>query len=205
MTGSASVPASPGHLAGMDRCPGARAQPLGPGRAFAPRGTPEPASICTWLWVQGVALGPRGHLRGTSATARSALPAELLKRLDDVSREVRLAAASALVAWLECVRNDDRKPYYQGDVQYLYKELLVYLDDPDSAVQDAVLGRCQVTSHRACLSWERSRLCTAACGSGHRHSRRGLRPRSRDPFHSESLDAPRILVSVRPVTHCRRH
>ncbi|XP_016068440.1 PREDICTED: dynein assembly factor 5, axonemal [Miniopterus natalensis] len=64
---------------------------------------------------------------------------ELLKRLDDVSSEVRLAAASALVTWLECIRNDDAKSYYQSDIQYLYRELLVYLDDPDSTVQDAVL------------------------------------------------------------------
>ncbi|XP_036095862.1 dynein assembly factor 5, axonemal [Molossus molossus] len=64
---------------------------------------------------------------------------ELLRRLDDVSREVRLAAASALAAWLESLRDDGRKPCCQSDVQHLYRELLVHLDDPDSAVQDAVL------------------------------------------------------------------
>ncbi|XP_066198253.1 dynein axonemal assembly factor 5 [Saccopteryx leptura] len=64
---------------------------------------------------------------------------ELLKRLDDVSNEVRLAAASALATWLECVREDTRKSSYQSHIQFLYKELLVYLDDPESAVQDAVL------------------------------------------------------------------
>lgn len=64
---------------------------------------------------------------------------ELLKRLDDVSTEVRLAAASALAAWLECIRHDGAEACYQRDVQHLYRELLVYLDDPTSAVQDAVL------------------------------------------------------------------
>ncbi|XP_014651115.1 PREDICTED: dynein assembly factor 5, axonemal [Ceratotherium simum simum] len=64
---------------------------------------------------------------------------ELLKRLDDVSNEVRLAAASTLVTWLQCVGNNDGKSYYQSNIHYLYKELLVYLDDPESAVQDAVL------------------------------------------------------------------
>ncbi|KAF0882892.1 DAAF5 factor, partial [Crocuta crocuta] len=64
---------------------------------------------------------------------------ELLKRLDDVSHEVRLAAASSLVTWLACVRNDDGKSYYQSHIQFLYRELLVYLDDPDGSVQDAVL------------------------------------------------------------------
>ncbi|KAG8509815.1 Dynein assembly factor 5, axonemal [Galemys pyrenaicus] len=65
--------------------------------------------------------------------------AELLKRLDDVSNEVRLVAASTLVSWLQCIRSDSGKSYYQNNIQYLYKELLIYLDDPDSAIQDAVL------------------------------------------------------------------
>ncbi|KAM5300602.1 dynein axonemal assembly factor 5 [Glossophaga mutica] len=64
---------------------------------------------------------------------------ELLKRLDDVSHEVRLAAASALAGWLRCVGSGDGKSYYQSHVQHLYRELLVYLDDPEGAVQDAVL------------------------------------------------------------------
>lgn len=74
-----------------------------------------------------------------------ALSPELLKRLDDVSHEVRLAASSALVAWLACIQNDDGKSYYQSNVQFLYRALLVYLDDPEGAVQDAVLGRYGVT------------------------------------------------------------
>lgn len=64
---------------------------------------------------------------------------ELLKRLDDVSQEVRLAAAAALASWLRCVGTGDGRSYYQSHVQHLYQELLVYLDDPESAVQDAVL------------------------------------------------------------------
>ncbi|XP_057605616.1 dynein axonemal assembly factor 5 [Hippopotamus amphibius kiboko] len=63
---------------------------------------------------------------------------ELLKRLDDVSNEVRLAAASALVTWLERVRNEAGKGCYQSSIQHLYRELLVYLDDPESTVRDAV-------------------------------------------------------------------
>ncbi|XP_076996494.1 dynein axonemal assembly factor 5 [Tamandua tetradactyla] len=64
---------------------------------------------------------------------------ELLKRLDDASNEVRAAAAAALATWLRCVRDGGRKSACQGDVQYLYRELLVYLDDPESCIQDAVL------------------------------------------------------------------
>ncbi|XP_032462057.1 dynein assembly factor 5, axonemal isoform X1 [Phocoena sinus] len=64
---------------------------------------------------------------------------ELLKRLDDVSNEVRLAATTSLVTWLERVGNEAGKCYYQSSIQHLYRELLVYLDDPESAIQDAVL------------------------------------------------------------------
>nr|XP_030706930.1 dynein assembly factor 5, axonemal isoform X2 [Globicephala melas] len=64
---------------------------------------------------------------------------ELLKRLDDVSNEVRLAATTSLATWLERVGNEAGKCYYQSNIQHLYRELLVYLDDPESAIQDAVL------------------------------------------------------------------
>ncbi|XP_006167960.2 dynein assembly factor 5, axonemal [Tupaia chinensis] len=64
---------------------------------------------------------------------------ELLKRLDDVSNDVRMAAASTLITWLKCINSSDGKSYFQNNIQYLYKELLVHLDDPESAIQDAVL------------------------------------------------------------------
>ncbi|XP_021563260.1 dynein assembly factor 5, axonemal-like [Carlito syrichta] len=64
---------------------------------------------------------------------------ELLKRLDDVSNDVRMAAASTLVTWLQCVKGVDGRSCYQSSVQCLYRELLVHLDDPERTVQDAVL------------------------------------------------------------------
>ena len=69
------------------------------------------------------------------------LPTELLKRLDDVSNDVRMAAASALLTWLKCIESLDGKSAYQSSVQFLYRELLVHLDDPESAIQDTVLGK----------------------------------------------------------------
>uniref|UniRef100_A0A5F8H8Q7 Dynein axonemal assembly factor 5 n=1 Tax=Monodelphis domestica TaxID=13616 RepID=A0A5F8H8Q7_MONDO len=65
---------------------------------------------------------------------------ELLKRLDDSSNEVRIAAMSSLISLLHCIKNDDEKSYLKSNMQFLYKELLVHLDDPDSTIQDAVLG-----------------------------------------------------------------
>ncbi|XP_004629637.1 dynein assembly factor 5, axonemal [Octodon degus] len=64
---------------------------------------------------------------------------ELLKRLDDVSNDVRMAATSALLTWLRCIQSTGGKSYYQSSIQYLYRELLLHLDDPESAIQDAVL------------------------------------------------------------------
>ncbi|XP_058141656.1 dynein axonemal assembly factor 5 [Dasypus novemcinctus] len=64
---------------------------------------------------------------------------ELLKRLDDAASEVRVAAATALVTWLRCVRDGGGQSACESDIQYLYRELLVYLDDPEPAIQDAVL------------------------------------------------------------------
>ncbi|XP_021496379.1 dynein axonemal assembly factor 5 isoform X2 [Meriones unguiculatus] len=64
---------------------------------------------------------------------------ELLKRLDDVSNDVRMAAASSLLTWLRCVQSFEGKDAYQSSVQFLYRELLVHLDDPESAIQDTVL------------------------------------------------------------------
>ncbi|XP_072692728.1 dynein axonemal assembly factor 5 isoform X2 [Canis lupus baileyi] len=89
---------------------------------------------------------------------------ELLKRLDDVSHEVRLAATSALVTWLACIKNDDGKSYYQSNIQFLYRELLVYLDDPESAVQDAVLvfpSRQPGSHQRLTVQYPRNSVCTA--------------------------------------------
>ena len=101
-------------------------------------GFPGPEGKCPPLWSQAPAPV-------SISLSCPALPPELLKRLDDVSHEVRLAATSALVTWLACIPNDDGKSYYQSNIQFLYRELLVYLDDPDGAVQDAVLGRRGVT------------------------------------------------------------
>lgn len=69
---------------------------------------------------------------------------ELLKRLDDVSTEVRLTAASTLLTWLQCVQSTEGRAYYQSSIQYLYRELLVHLDDPERTIQDAILGKLMV-------------------------------------------------------------
>uniref|UniRef100_A0A8C3TCU0 Dynein axonemal assembly factor 5 n=1 Tax=Chelydra serpentina TaxID=8475 RepID=A0A8C3TCU0_CHESE len=64
---------------------------------------------------------------------------ELLKRLDDAAHDVRLAAAQALTNWFKCIRNDDEKSILKSHIEFLYRELLVHLDDPDQNIQRAVL------------------------------------------------------------------
>ncbi|KAM3826520.1 dynein axonemal assembly factor 5 [Vipera latastei] len=64
---------------------------------------------------------------------------ELLKRLDDVSHDVRLAAADALTSWFKCVNDPETKALLKTNIELLYQELLIHLDDPDQNIQSAVL------------------------------------------------------------------
>lgn len=66
---------------------------------------------------------------------------EVLKRLDDASGEVRLAAAHTLANWFKCLKDSDVKSSMENHVEFLYQELLVHLDDPDENLQKAVLGK----------------------------------------------------------------
>ncbi|XP_074742673.1 dynein axonemal assembly factor 5 isoform X2 [Strix uralensis] len=64
---------------------------------------------------------------------------EVLKRLDDASRDVRLAAAHTLTNWFKCLEDSDVKSAMESHIEFLYQELLIHLDDPDQNIQNAVL------------------------------------------------------------------
>uniref|UniRef100_A0A8C5QE17 Dynein axonemal assembly factor 5 n=1 Tax=Leptobrachium leishanense TaxID=445787 RepID=A0A8C5QE17_9ANUR len=64
---------------------------------------------------------------------------ELLKRLDDASDEVRVAAAKTLSVWFKCINNDYDRTTYKSHLEFLYHGLLVHLDDPDNGIQATVL------------------------------------------------------------------
>lgn len=66
---------------------------------------------------------------------------EILKRLDDVSHDVRLAAAETLTSWFKCIGDGDGKSVLKSNIEFLYRELLIHLDDPDQNIQQAVLGK----------------------------------------------------------------
>ncbi|KAM4697766.1 LOW QUALITY PROTEIN: dynein axonemal assembly factor 5 [Rhinophrynus dorsalis] len=63
----------------------------------------------------------------------------LLKRLDDASDEVRVAAAKTINVWFKCISDDYDRTTYKGHLEFLYRGLLVHLDDPDTSIQITVL------------------------------------------------------------------
>ncbi|KAJ8346050.1 hypothetical protein SKAU_G00302430 [Synaphobranchus kaupii] len=64
---------------------------------------------------------------------------ELLKRADDSSKEVRMAALCALRCWFSCVGESYDRHTYCSHLQLLFQQLLLHMDDPESSVQDHVL------------------------------------------------------------------
>lgn len=70
---------------------------------------------------------------------------ELLKRLDDAENKVRIAACKTFSAFIERMPDS----FDATHVQYITYNLLVHMDDADSAVQEAV--------------------CAAACGLANVH------------------------------------
>ncbi|XP_041829819.1 dynein assembly factor 5, axonemal-like [Melanotaenia boesemani] len=64
---------------------------------------------------------------------------ELLKRLDDSSKEVRGVVLQTLGLWLSSLTKDYNPELCAPHLQLLFQQLLLHLDDPDSAVQDQVL------------------------------------------------------------------
>lgn len=93
---------------------------------------------------------------------------ELLKRLDDGSEEVRSAALVALKLWLSSLTKEYDPKFYAAHLQFLFQQLLLFLDDPDSSVQEQVLGESASVwtcnrrprgggslpgAHRMCWEW----------------------------------------------------
>lgn len=69
--------------------------------------------------------------------------AELLKRLDDSSEEVRGVALRALSLWLSGLTQEYNPEWCAAHLQLLFQQLLLHLDDPDSRVQEQVLGEAR--------------------------------------------------------------
>uniref|UniRef100_A0A3Q2WTL2 Dynein axonemal assembly factor 5 n=2 Tax=Haplochromis burtoni TaxID=8153 RepID=A0A3Q2WTL2_HAPBU len=81
------------------------------------------------------------RLTGTSLhhEALNKIYPELLKRLDDSSKEVRGVALQAVGLWFSSLTKDYNPVLCGAHLQLLFQQLLLHLDDPDSSVQDQVL------------------------------------------------------------------
>lgn len=64
---------------------------------------------------------------------------ELLKRVDDSSKEVRIEALKTLGVWLSSL--DKKYDTHHPNLEFLFQHLLLYLDDPDHEIQLMVLGK----------------------------------------------------------------
>ena len=68
---------------------------------------------------------------------------EVLKRVDDGNEEVRVSALKALGVWLSSLGKNYNSQSNQPHLEFLFQQLLLYLDDPDSRVQEATFGELQ--------------------------------------------------------------
>ncbi|TRY97316.1 hypothetical protein DNTS_020600 [Danionella cerebrum] len=66
------------------------------------------------------------------------ITAQLLKRVDDSGQEVRLEALRSLHRWVSSLGKDYDTDSCRPHLEFLFQQLLLYMDDPDAAVQDAV-------------------------------------------------------------------
>ncbi|XDV12491.1 hypothetical protein PO909_001155 [Leuciscus waleckii] len=70
---------------------------------------------------------------------------ELLKRVDDSSEDVRLEALKSLSTWFSSLGKNYDTHSCRPHLEFLFQQLLLYMDDPDTKVQDSVLGKTMDT------------------------------------------------------------
>lgn len=66
---------------------------------------------------------------------------ELLKRLDDSSDEIRLSVTKTFMTFFRCFQKEYDVVLYKAHIETLYRGLLVHMDDTDTDIQQAVLGK----------------------------------------------------------------
>ena len=93
----------------------------------------------------------------------------IVARLDDSNDQVRIAICGALVMFFQCGANS--KCFSHTTVDYTLDQLFIHLDDPDPAIQQAVLRaivQCAATLNKEMVlaKAEKNRSChrtTAMC------------------------------------------
>uniref|UniRef100_A0A671MPT5 Dynein assembly factor 5, axonemal-like n=1 Tax=Sinocyclocheilus anshuiensis TaxID=1608454 RepID=A0A671MPT5_9TELE len=66
---------------------------------------------------------------------------ELLKRVDDSSEDVRVEALKSLSSWFSSLGKNYDTQSCRPHLEFLFQQLLLYMDDPDTKIQDSVLGK----------------------------------------------------------------
>uniref|UniRef100_A0A8C1EMS0 Dynein axonemal assembly factor 5 n=1 Tax=Cyprinus carpio carpio TaxID=630221 RepID=A0A8C1EMS0_CYPCA len=64
---------------------------------------------------------------------------ELLKRVDDSSEDVRVEALKSLSTWFSSLGKNYDTQSCRPHLEFLFQQLLLYMDDPDTKIQDLVL------------------------------------------------------------------
>jgi len=68
----------------------------------------------------------------------------LLKRLDDSSDDVRVAASQTFSAYVKCFHDNYDVALYRAHLHHIYHALLIHLDDPQHDIQRSILGQSLV-------------------------------------------------------------
>ena len=66
---------------------------------------------------------------------------DLLKRLDDIVDDIRLAMCSALNAYVRSFHSDFNVGLYRSHLEDIAKTLLIHMDDQNPHIQQAVFGK----------------------------------------------------------------
>ena len=66
---------------------------------------------------------------------------DLLKRLDDVLDDIRLAICSTLNAYIQAFQGNFHIELYRSHLEDIAKVLLIHMDDQNNQVQNAVFGK----------------------------------------------------------------
>ena len=65
---------------------------------------------------------------------------DLLKRLDDISDDIRLAMCSTLNAYVRAFHGDFNVDLYRAHLEDIAKVLLIHMDDQNVQIQEAIFG-----------------------------------------------------------------
>lgn len=65
---------------------------------------------------------------------------EFIKRLDDQSEEIRFETIRVLQVYVQSLNHNYDKVLYQAHLQFIFENILLYLDDPNLNIQQKIFG-----------------------------------------------------------------